>query len=95
MKILTVIHLYPPHHLGGYEVACQSVMERFAERGHEVEVLTANQRMDGVEEISSPVRVHRTLRECAFRALDHDKRTELRFLVDEVIVFHERVRPVR
>ena len=60
--MLTVIHLYPPHHLGGYEVACQSVMERFAERGIEVEVLTADHRMDGVEEVTSPVRVHRRLR---------------------------------
>ena len=45
VKMLTVIHLYPPHHLGGYEVACQSVMERFAERGIEVEVLTADHHM--------------------------------------------------
>jgi glycosyltransferase involved in cell wall biosynthesis len=60
--MLTVIHLYPPHHLGGYEVACQSVMERFAERGIEVEVLTADHHMDGVEEIASPVRVHRRLK---------------------------------
>lgn len=62
MKMLTVIHLYPPHHLGGYEVACQSVMERFAERGIEVEVLTAEHRMTGVHEMESPVRVRRVLR---------------------------------
>src|SRR4029077_928025 len=62
VKMLTVIHLYPPHHLGGYEVACQSVMERFAERGIEVEVLTAEHHMDGVDEVASPVRVRRKLR---------------------------------
>jgi glycosyltransferase involved in cell wall biosynthesis len=62
MKMLTVIHLYPPHHLGGYEVACQSVMERFAERGIEVEVLTADHHMPGVDEVTSPIRVRRTLR---------------------------------
>jgi len=62
MRMLTVIHLYPPHHLGGYEVACQSVMERFAERGIEVEVLTADHRMEGVDEVTSPVRVRRVLR---------------------------------
>jgi len=60
--MLTVIHLYPPHHIGGYEVACQSVMERFAERGIEVEVLTADHRMDGVDEAASPVPVRRLLR---------------------------------
>lgn len=60
--MLTVIHLYPPHHLGGYEVACQSVMERFAERGIEVEVLTADHHMSGVDEVTSPVRVRRALR---------------------------------
>ncbi len=60
--MLTVIHLYPPHHLGGYEVACQSVMERFAERGIDVEVLTADHRMEGVEDVDSPVRVRRALR---------------------------------
>jgi glycogen(starch) synthase len=62
MRVLTVIHLYPPHHLGGYEVACQGVMERFAECGIEVAVLTADQRMEGVEEPpSSPVEVRRLL----------------------------------
>jgi glycogen(starch) synthase len=60
--MLTVIHLYPPHHIGGYEVACQSVMERFVERGIEVEVLTADHHMEGVDEVASPVRVHRLLR---------------------------------
>jgi glycosyltransferase involved in cell wall biosynthesis len=60
--MLTVIHLYPPHHLGGYEVACQSVMERFGERGIEVEVLTADHQMPGVDEVASPIRVRRRLR---------------------------------
>jgi glycogen synthase len=60
--MLTVIHLYPPHHLGGYEVACQSVMERFAERGIEVQVLTADHRVTGVEEVASPFPVRRALR---------------------------------
>ena len=62
MKVLTVIHLYPPHHIGGYEVACQSVMERFAERGIEVQVLTGDHSMPGVEEAASPFPVRRVLR---------------------------------
>ncbi|HLI72335.1 MAG TPA: glycosyltransferase family 4 protein, partial [Acidimicrobiales bacterium] len=43
-------NLYPPHHLGGYEVACRGVMERLAERGHEVMVLTGDARLPGVDE---------------------------------------------
>lgn len=62
MKVLTVIHLYPPHHLGGYEVACRAVMERFAERDIEVVVLTGDYRMPGIEEADSPVPVRRVLR---------------------------------
>ena len=44
MRVLTVIHLYPPHHLGGYEIACQGVMERFGRKGHDVLVLTGDWR---------------------------------------------------
>jgi glycogen(starch) synthase len=62
VRVLTVIHLYPPHHLGGYEVACRAVMERFAERDIEVVVLTGDYRMPGVEETEAPVRVRRLLR---------------------------------
>lgn len=50
MRILTVVHLYPPHHLGGYEVACKAVMDRFTERGHEILVLTGEHRLDAVED---------------------------------------------
>jgi glycosyltransferase involved in cell wall biosynthesis len=52
--VLTIIHLYPPHHLGGYEVACQGAMERFCERGHDVLVLTGAWRSQGVEEFPPP-----------------------------------------
>ncbi len=61
MKVLTIIHLYPPHHLGGYEVACQGVMERFVERGDEVLVLTNDYRIEGVEECGASVPVRREL----------------------------------
>ncbi len=50
MRILSVIHLYPPHHVGGYEVACRGVMERFAERGHDVLVLTSDVHLPGTDE---------------------------------------------
>lgn len=62
MRVLTLIHLYPPHHLGGYEVACRGTMERFAEQGIEVAVLTADHMMAGVEERPTKVQVRRELR---------------------------------
>lgn len=56
MRILTLIHLYPPHHVGGYEVACRGTMERFSRQGHDVVVLTSNVRLPGTDERSSPSR---------------------------------------
>jgi glycogen synthase len=64
--VLTIIHLYPPHNVGGYEIACQGVMERFGQKGHDVLVLTGDWMSDaagGDDEVSaSGVRVRRTLR---------------------------------
>ncbi|MHB8437651.1 MAG: glycosyltransferase [Acidimicrobiales bacterium] len=54
MRILTLIHLYPPHHVGGYEVACRGTMERLHTRGHEILVLTSDTRLPGTDEASSP-----------------------------------------
>lgn len=64
MRILTISHLYPPHHLGGYEIACRGVVERMVARGHDVVVLTSDTHLDGTDEPSSPDRaqVVRTLR---------------------------------
>lgn len=64
MKILAVVPLYPPHHLGGYEVVCRGVMERLHERGHEVVVLTGEKHLAGADEASTPnsVDVRRALK---------------------------------
>lgn len=63
MKVLAVVPLYPPHHLGGYEVVCRGVMERFADRGHDVLVLTSDTRLPDREEddARSKVSVQRVL----------------------------------
>ncbi|HWB58826.1 MAG TPA: glycosyltransferase, partial [Chthoniobacteraceae bacterium] len=58
MKILVVTNLYPPVHVGGYELGCRDVVEGLRRRGHEVRVLTSDwgadgegARMEGVERI--------------------------------------------
>jgi len=64
VRILSVIPLYPPHHLGGYEVVCRGVMDRFAKQGHDVLVLTSDARLADREdtEDGGPVSVERVLR---------------------------------
>jgi len=42
MKILVVTNLYPPQHIGGYELGCRDVVEKLCARGHNVRVLTSN-----------------------------------------------------
>jgi glycosyltransferase involved in cell wall biosynthesis len=54
-RILVITNLYPPHHLGGYELSCRDVVERFRERGHDVHVLVSDVRMPGVAEADDDV----------------------------------------
>lgn len=42
MRIFVISNYYPPHYLGGYELACYDVVEGLQRRGHEVAVLTSN-----------------------------------------------------
>ena len=46
MKILVVTNLYPPHHIGGYELGCRDVVEKLRARDHAVRVLTSAFRHD-------------------------------------------------
>ncbi len=46
-RVLVVNLYYPPHHLGGYEASCYDVVERLADRGHDLAVLTSTLRPDG------------------------------------------------
>src|SRR5438067_13003386 len=41
--------MYPPHHLGGYELMWRSTVRRLREGGHEVRVLTTDWRADFVD----------------------------------------------
>lgn len=49
-RILVLSNMYPPHHYGGYELSCRDVMARFADRGHDVTVLTTTMRVPGVDD---------------------------------------------
>ncbi|MCW2990040.1 MAG: glycosyltransferase family 1 protein [Solirubrobacterales bacterium] len=60
MRALTVGNMYPPHHLGGYELVWRSAAEHLRARGHEVSVLTADYRRPGVD-APDPDWVHRDL----------------------------------
>jgi glycogen synthase len=42
VRILTVGNMYPPHHLGGYEVIVKSAVDHLRAKGHEVAVLTTD-----------------------------------------------------
>src|SRR3954451_1146256 len=61
VRVLCVGSMYPPHHLGGYELVWQAAVEHLRERGHEVAVLTTEDRRPGVLEQSEPG-IHRELR---------------------------------
>ena len=60
MRLLLITNMYPPHHLGGYELSCHDVVERFRARGHDVTVLTTDFRRPGVVDVDEP-QVQRTL----------------------------------
>jgi glycogen(starch) synthase len=54
VNILAVTSLYPPHYLGGYELACAEIVSHLVARGHEVQVLTSTHRLPGREAASAP-----------------------------------------
>ncbi len=54
-------NMYPPHHLGGYEVTWRAAMRHLREAGHEVRVLTTDFHHAGVGEADDPD-THRELR---------------------------------
>lgn len=63
MRVLTVGNMYPPHHLGGYELVWRSCVEHLRGSGHEVRVLTTDYRNDVLdEEPSEGPDIHRELR---------------------------------
>lgn len=51
MRILTVGNMYPPHHLGGYELTWRSSVEHLRTAGNEVTVLTTDYRNPGLADV--------------------------------------------
>jgi glycogen(starch) synthase len=54
LRVLVLSSLYPPQVLGGYERSCHDVMTRFAQRGHEVLVLTTDTQLPGIDPRTEP-----------------------------------------
>ncbi|MEA2265445.1 MAG: glycogen synthase [Solirubrobacteraceae bacterium] len=54
--------MYPPHHLGGYELVWQAAVEDLRRRGHDVRVLCSDHREPGVGPGVPDEDVHRELR---------------------------------
>jgi glycosyltransferase involved in cell wall biosynthesis len=80
MKILVVTNLYPPHHVGGYELGCRDVVEQLRSRGHAVQVLTSTFRHAATEAMETGVA--RTLQaNLTATAPPHNKRAECAQLV--------------
>ena len=42
MRILAVSNIFPPKFIGGYELSAYDLLERMADEGHEVQVITSN-----------------------------------------------------
>jgi glycosyltransferase involved in cell wall biosynthesis len=49
-RILVLTNMFPPHHHGGYELACADAVDRWRARGHDVSVLTTTFRVEGIED---------------------------------------------
>jgi len=60
MRILFLIHCYPPDVIGGHEVRCQRTVEGLRARGHEVLVLTTYRRTNGPSRDGHVLRVLRS-----------------------------------
>jgi glycosyltransferase involved in cell wall biosynthesis len=54
--------MYPPHHLGGYELVWQAAVEHLRARGHAVRVLTSDHRERLAADDTDDTDVHRELR---------------------------------
>jgi len=47
MRILVLTNFYPPYYIGGYELACQDVVESLKRHGHHLSVITSTYGLSG------------------------------------------------
>lgn len=88
MRVLVVTNLYPPQHVGGYELGCRDVVEKLRARGHAVQVLTSSFRNGKTENPPDEKNVERTLQfKGAASDPSPDKKTECRKLMAAVKSF--------
>jgi glycosyltransferase involved in cell wall biosynthesis len=82
MKILVVTNLYPPQHVGGYELGCQDVVLKLRGRGHTVKVLASSFRNGRTENPPGETDDVERILQFNYRPSDpqHDKRAECRKL---------------
>lgn len=66
MRIIVISNLYPPHQLGGYEIACRNVVNGLRVLGHQVQVLTSPSHLD---DRSGQTEVFRRLQLRAFQPI--------------------------
>ena len=77
MKILVVSNLYPPQHIGGYELGCRDVVDKLRARGHLVQVLTSTFRRRDLKDSLDETGVERSLQLCGDPAdAPHNKLAE-------------------
>jgi glycosyltransferase involved in cell wall biosynthesis len=92
MKILVVSNLYPPQHVGGYELGCRDVLEQLRARGHIVQVLTSNFRNGKTVTPTDETEVERKLQfNMSLGAPPHDKRVECSWLAQALKKFQPDV----
>lgn len=70
-RILVLSNMYPPHHLGGYELSCRDVMNRLRARGHDITVLTTTLRLPDVDNEPREEQTQGVRRELSFYWDDH------------------------
>ena len=88
MKILVVTNLYPPQHVGGYEIGCRDVVEKLRARGHAVRVLTSSFRNGKTENPADETGIERVLQfQAAADDAPHSKNAECAKLVSSVRSF--------
>jgi glycosyltransferase involved in cell wall biosynthesis len=59
MKVLVITGLFPPNHIGGYEIACASFVDHLVNQGYQVRVLAARHPVTSPR--ASAVDIHREL----------------------------------